>query len=206
MGEWIPQSGDNNGSYFQFPPHAPASAPPPPHPPHGHGHGLPPSPIRFSDRERYLAELLAERQKLGPFLQVLPQSTRLLTQEIRRVSSAGSGFIMEHDHPDSSTTPFRPPLPQHPITRPMDFDWPHREDNGNIQRMGSFQASPVGWHGPQGIPTTPIVKRVIRLDVPVDKYPNQYNFVGRILGPRGNSLKRVEAMTECRVYIRAVAL
>ncbi|CAN0880624.1 KH domain-containing protein At4g26480 [Linum grandiflorum] len=30
----------------------------------------------------------------------------------------------------------------------------------------------------------------------------QYNFVGRILGPRGNSLKRVEALTECRVYIR----
>lgn len=30
----------------------------------------------------------------------------------------------------------------------------------------------------------------------------QYNFVGRILGPRGNSLKRVEAITECRVYIR----
>lgn len=30
----------------------------------------------------------------------------------------------------------------------------------------------------------------------------QYNFVGRILGPRGNSLKRVEAMTKCRVYIR----
>ena len=30
----------------------------------------------------------------------------------------------------------------------------------------------------------------------------QYNFVGRILGPRGNSLKGVEAMTECRVYIR----
>jgi len=76
---------------------------------------------------RYLAELLAERQKLGPFLQVLPQSTRLLTQEIRRISSGASGFIMEHDHPDSSTTPFRPPLPQHPITRPMDFDWPHRE-------------------------------------------------------------------------------
>lgn len=30
----------------------------------------------------------------------------------------------------------------------------------------------------------------------------QYNFVGRLLGPRGNSLKRVEALTECRVYIR----
>lgn len=38
--------------------------------------------------------------------------------------------------------------------------------------MGQFQAPPVGWHGAQGVPTTPIVKKVIRLDVPVDKYPN----------------------------------
>lgn len=30
----------------------------------------------------------------------------------------------------------------------------------------------------------------------------QFNFVGRLLGPRGNSLKRVEASTECRVLIR----
>lgn len=30
----------------------------------------------------------------------------------------------------------------------------------------------------------------------------QYNFVGRLLGPRGNSLKRVEASTECRILIR----
>ena len=30
----------------------------------------------------------------------------------------------------------------------------------------------------------------------------QYNFVGRLLGPRGNSLKRMEATTECRVLIR----
>ena len=30
----------------------------------------------------------------------------------------------------------------------------------------------------------------------------QFNFVGRLLGPRGNSLKRVEVTTGCRVYIR----
>jgi hypothetical protein len=30
----------------------------------------------------------------------------------------------------------------------------------------------------------------------------QFNFVGRLLGPRGNSLKRVEAFTGCRVFIR----
>ncbi|KAI4374837.1 hypothetical protein MLD38_012784 [Melastoma candidum] len=38
-------------------------------------------------------------------------------------------------------------------------------------------------------------------DIPVDQYPI-YNFVGRILDPRGNSLKRVKANTECRVLIR----
>ncbi|VVB16178.1 unnamed protein product [Arabis nemorensis] len=46
-----------------------------------------------------------------------------------------------------------------------------------------------------------IAKRTIRVDIPVDSYPN-YNFVGRLLGPRGNSLKRVEASTDCRVLIR----
>ncbi|XP_057430390.1 KH domain-containing protein At1g09660/At1g09670 isoform X2 [Lotus japonicus] len=185
MGERIP-----SGTYFQFPPPGP---------------GLPPSPIRSSsipsDRERYLAELLAERQKLGPFVQVLPQCTRLITQEIRRITGFNQGFI-EHDRPESDS-PFRS-LSQHPNSRPMDLEgWPAVpiEDNGNLQRIASFQAPPMGWPGTQGVPTTPVVKRVIRLDVPVEKYPN-YNFVGRILGPRGNSLKRVEAMTECRVYIR----
>ncbi|OMO75153.1 hypothetical protein CCACVL1_16320 [Corchorus capsularis] len=75
------------------------------------------------------------------------------------------------------------------------------EDNGHLQRVAPIQAASMGWPGLPGVPTTPVVKRVVRLDVPVDKYPN-YNFVGRILGPRGNSLKRVEAVTECRVYIR----
>lgn len=95
--------------------------------------------------------------------------------------------------------------------------------------MGALQTSSMSWHGNSGLPTTSVVKKVVRLDVPVDKFPNvciiilhahldssssssygkpclnlvlQYNFVGRLLGPRGNSLKRVEATTQCRVYIR----
>jgi protein quaking len=70
-----------------------------------------------------------------------------------------------------------------------------------FQNMRVLQASSMGWNGPPAITGTPVVKKVVRLDVPVDKYPN-YNFVGRLLGPRGNSLKRVEASTQCRVYIR----
>nr|AAW56869.1 putative KH domain-like protein [Oryza sativa Japonica Group] len=31
---------------------------------------------------------------------------------------------------------------------------------------------------------------------------SDFNFIGRLLGPRGNSLKRIEASTGCRVFIR----
>ncbi|KAJ6950996.1 KH domain-containing protein [Populus alba x Populus x berolinensis] len=62
-------------------------------------------------------------------------------------------------------------------------------------------SSAQNWLSSQGSSSGLIVKRTIRVDIPVDKYPN-YNFVGRLLGPRGNSLKRVEATTECRVLIR----
>lgn len=62
-------------------------------------------------------------------------------------------------------------------------------------------SSTQNWIGSQGSSSGLIVKRTIRVDIPVDQFPN-YNFVGRLLGPRGNSLKRVEATTECRVLIR----
>ncbi|XP_039006437.1 KH domain-containing protein At1g09660/At1g09670-like [Hibiscus syriacus] len=175
------------GSFFQYPPSGLHASP--------HRPSLP------SDRERYLAELLAEKQKLGPFVQILPLCTRLLNQEIKRVSGLNPGFAdhdrFEHDSPLRS-------LVQHPNGRQMDMEgWSamQTEENKLIQRVASIQDASMGWPGLRGVPTTPIVKRVVRLDVPVDKYPN-YNFVGRILGPRGNSLKRVEAVTECRVYIR----
>ncbi|CAB4267920.1 unnamed protein product [Prunus armeniaca] len=207
MGERIPP-----GSYFQYPPPGVHASP--------HRSSLP------VDRERYLAELLAEKQKLGPFMQILPLCSRLLNHEIRRVSGFNQTLV-DHERLEHES-PFRT-LSQNANGRPMDLEgWPGMQmefnhllsvilfatnwrmeqlltplctRNGHIQRMAPFQSPSMGWPGVQGIPTTPIVKRVIRLDVPVDKYPH-YNFVGRILGPRGNSLKRVEAMTECRVYIR----
>ncbi|XP_043706666.1 KH domain-containing protein At1g09660/At1g09670-like [Telopea speciosissima] len=190
MGDRIPP-----GSYFQYSPSG--------------VHASPHRPSSASlDREsngRYLAELLAERQKLGPFMQVLPLCSRLLNQEIVRASGMvqNQGFVdherIEHESPLRSTSTV-----QHPNGGPMDLEgWPviQPEENGTLQRMGSFQASPIGWHGAPGVTTSPVVKKVIRLNVPVDNFPN-YNFVGRLLGPRGNSLKRVEATTQCRVYIR----
>ncbi|KAG7591177.1 K Homology domain [Arabidopsis thaliana x Arabidopsis arenosa] len=155
------------------------------------------SPCPPTDRERYLTELLQERQKLGPFLQVMPNCCRLLNQEIRRVSSFPEPDRYEHG------SPFRS-LGQ-PTNGKLDLEgWSmmQAEENCHLQRASPFRApAPVGWIGMPGLPNPPIVKKVIRLDVPVDKYPS-YNFVGRILGPRGNSLKRVELATHCRVFIR----
>ncbi|XP_042499012.1 KH domain-containing protein SPIN1-like [Macadamia integrifolia] len=59
----------------------------------------------------------------------------------------------------------------------------------------------MDWQGVRASPSSHVVKKILRLEIPVDSYPN-FNFVGRLLGPRGNSLKRVEASTGCRVYIR----
>ena len=46
------------------------------------------------------------------------------------------------------------------------------QESGHLQRVAPIQAASMGWPGLPGVPTTPIVKRVVRLDVPVDKYPN----------------------------------
>ncbi|KAG6600718.1 KH domain-containing protein, partial [Cucurbita argyrosperma subsp. sororia] len=183
MGERTPP-----GSYFHYPPPSAHASP----------HRTPSIPL---DRERYLAELLSERQKLGPFVQVLPHCSRLLNQEIRRLSGLNQTSV-DHERFEHGS-PYRS-LGQLSNGRPMDLEgWPpmQMEGSGHVHSLGPLQAHSMAWPRVQGIPTTPIVKRVVRLDVPVDKYPN-YNFVGRLLGPRGNSLKRVEALTECRVYIR----
>ncbi|WVZ98588.1 hypothetical protein U9M48_044011 [Paspalum notatum var. saurae] len=151
-----------------------------------------------SDRERYLAELLAERQKLAPFMQVLPFCNRLLNQEILRASSLppNPNFV-EPERNHGSPSPLR--LAGHPVNgQPMELEgWSGMQ----TEYLGALQPSPTGWNGVPGVVGSPVVKKVVRIDVPVDKYPN-YNFVGRLLGPRGNSLKRVEATTQCRVYIR----
>ncbi|KAL5226583.1 hypothetical protein ABZP36_014848 [Zizania latifolia] len=162
-----------------------------------------PSPVHSSPHPltslRYLAELLAERQKLAPFVQVLPFCTRLFCQEILRVSSLppNHNFVDPERIEHGSPSPLR--LHGHPGNgQPMDLEgWSGMQ----TENMGVIQASSMGWNGAPAISGTPVVKKVVRLDIPVDKYPN-YNFVGRLLGPRGNSLKRVEASNQCRVYIR----
>ncbi|KAB1224677.1 hypothetical protein CJ030_MR2G024697 [Morella rubra] len=148
---------------------------------------------------QYLSELLAEHQKLGPFMQVLPICSRLLNQEILRVS----GMMSNQGFGDFDRLRHRSPSPMassnlmSSVTGTGLGGW-----NGLPQeRLSGPPGMTMDWQGAPASPSSYTVKRILRLEIPVDTYPN-FNFVGRLLGPRGNSLKRVEATTGCRVYIR----
>ncbi|KAH9804516.1 KH domain-containing protein [Citrus sinensis] len=150
------------------------------------------------DQEKYLSELLAERHKLNPFLPVLPNTYRLLNQEIMRVTTLlGNASVLGQSGLEHAS----------PLTSGGIFSNGGADVNGLASRFqseisGLMQSSSAqNWLSSQGSSSGLIVKRTIRVDIPVEKYPN-FNFVGRLLGPRGNSLKRVEASTECRVLIR----
>lgn len=45
------------------------------------------------------------------------------------------------------------------------------------------------------------VRKSKRIPIPVDRFPN-YNFLGLILGPRGNTQKMLEKQTGCKISIR----
>ncbi|XP_019250515.1 PREDICTED: KH domain-containing protein At3g08620-like isoform X2 [Nicotiana attenuata] len=150
-----------------------------------------------------LIELLAERQKLGPFTQVLPICSRLLNQEILRVS----GMIPNQGLSDYDRLQRGSPSPMASFDMMQDIGgkplggWTNGWNTPQEQRLGGLQGMPIDWQAAPGSPSSFVVKRILRLDIPVERYPN-FNFVGRLLGPRGNSLKRVEASTGCRVFIR----
>ncbi|KAK9723770.1 hypothetical protein RND81_05G024000 [Saponaria officinalis] len=157
------------------------------------------TPVSIPDDSQYLTELLAEHQKLGPFLQVLPICSRLLNQEILRVS----GMLPGQGFGDFDRRQHRSPSPMASSNLVGNLHgggyggW-----NGMHQeRLSNPPGMSMDWQGAPASPSSYTVKKIMRLEIPVDAYPN-FNFVGRLLGPRGNSLKRVELSTGCRVYIR----
>ncbi|KAF7845192.1 KH domain-containing protein [Senna tora] len=148
---------------------------------------------------QYLSELLAEHQKLGPFMQVLPICSRLLNQEILRVS----GMMSNQGFGDIDRLRHRSPSPMASSNLMSNVAGTGLGGWNNLppERLCGAPGMTMDWQGAPASPSSYTVKRILRLEIPVDTYPN-FNFVGRLLGPRGNSLKRVEATTGCRVYIR----
>lgn len=179
------------GRYMAYSP-----SPSAPHSPHLSG--LRSASSALVEQEKYLSELLAERHKLSPFMPVLPHTYRLLNQEILHVTTLlGNASVLGQSGLEHAS----------PLASGGIFSNGGADANGWASRFqsemsGLLQTSSAqNWLSSQSSSSGLIVKRTIRVDIPVDNYPN-FNFVGRLLGPRGNSLKRVEASTECRVLIR----
>ncbi|KAJ0965259.1 hypothetical protein J5N97_026397 [Dioscorea zingiberensis] len=181
----------SSGRYMAYSPSPSASHSP-------HLSGIRSASSALAEQEKYLSELLAERHKLSPFTPVLPHSYRLLNQEILRVTTLlGNASLL-----DQSGLEHGSPLNTGGLFSNGAADMNGWASTFQQERLGLLQPSAAhGWLGSQGSSTGLIMKKTIRVDIPVDKYPT-FNFVGRLLGPRGNSLKRVEASTECRVLIR----
>ncbi|XP_059662324.1 KH domain-containing protein At5g56140-like [Cornus florida] len=185
----------SSGRYMAYSP-SPSTAP---HSPHIGG--LRSATTAIVEQEKYLSELVAERHKLSPFMPVLPHCYRLLNQEILRVTNLlGNASVL-----DQSGLEHASPLASGGIFSNGGANlnrWASAASPIQSEMSGLLQPSSAqNWLSSQGSSSGLIVKRTIRVDIPVDHYPN-YNFVGRLLGPRGNSLKRVEASTDCRVLIR----
>ncbi|KAK8631266.1 hypothetical protein V6N13_080021 [Hibiscus sabdariffa] len=146
-----------------------------------------------------LSELLAEHQKLGPFMQILPTCSRLLNQEIFRVS----GMMSNQGFGDFDRMRHRSPSPMASSNIMSSVSGTGLGSWNSLpqERLSGPPGMRMDWQGAPASPSSYTVKRILRLEIPVDTYPN-FNFVGRLLGPRGNSLKRVEATTGCRVYVR----
>ncbi|XP_050236355.1 KH domain-containing protein At5g56140 [Mercurialis annua] len=180
------------GRFMGYSP-SPSSAPQSPH-----LSGLRSASSALVEQEKYLSDLLEERHKLSPFIPVLPHTYRLLNQEILRVTTLlGNASVLGQSGLEHAS----------PLASGGMFSNGGADANGWASRFQSEMSgllqpsSAQKWLNSQGSSSGLIVKRTIRVDIPIEKYPN-YNFVGRLLGPRGHSLKRVEATTECHVLIR----
>ncbi|CAI8606825.1 unnamed protein product [Vicia faba] len=124
---------------------------------------------------------LAEYQKLGPFIKVLPNSSCLLNQEILRVSGmlSNQGFGDLDRLRDRSSSPMASSNLKSNVTATWMTGW----DGFRQERLCGAPGMTMDWKGAPASPNSYNIKRILRLEIPVDTYPN-LNFVGRLLGPR----------------------
>ncbi|XP_057312564.1 KH domain-containing, RNA-binding, signal transduction-associated protein 2-like isoform X1 [Hydractinia symbiolongicarpus] len=123
--------------------------------------------------EAYLQELLEEKDLLDP--NTFVHSIRLLEDEVLRVTA-------KNDENRDYTT----------------AGGSRTEDTPNGDSPSSKKPRYRTYQG--AVVTEEIVKLSEKVVVPVKEYP-KFNFVGKLLGPRGNTLKRLQAATQTRMSV-----
>jgi hypothetical protein len=177
------------------------------------------------DAQRRLDALLHEAAILSRMHRALPLAAAILDAEIARTrralataAEAAAPGSTRSDPPPAADGPL-PPLPA------GDRDGVQPPGVGATLPAGSGGGSAGGGGGGSSSTTATVAatasnmhqgispaisaaaagavgaRKRIRLKVPAEKYP-EYNFVGRLLGPRGATLKKLERDTGCKIMIR----
>mmetsp|Transcript_22689 Transcript_22689/g.32661 ORF Transcript_22689/g.32661 Transcript_22689/m.32661 type:complete len:400 (-) Transcript_22689:480-1679(-) len=128
----------------------------------------------MDDLSQQMEDLLMEKQSLYQIRSVLPLTMDLIDAEMLRLQNLSRKTSMK-----PATNVVDPLNPQ--------FASPS---------FGDFMASRLAKAAPGGHR-----KSRIKIPIPTDRYPD-YNFVGRLLGPKGATLKAMEKETGCRIMIR----
>mmetsp|Transcript_5208 Transcript_5208/g.15578 ORF Transcript_5208/g.15578 Transcript_5208/m.15578 type:complete len:369 (+) Transcript_5208:498-1604(+) len=134
----------------------------------------PPAPVEMTSA-RKLEELLKERSVLEQMRSKCPVSWNVLDAEISRLQLEAKQFA----------TLTASGLPQSMASNSSETT------EGSHSGTATRRSSGGGVGG----------KKRVKLPIPADKYP-EYNFVGRLLGPRGATLKTLERETGCKIMIR----
>lgn len=76
------------------------------------------------------------------------------------------------------------------------------EESMPIFHRGRFNLGP-----PYRMPPAdgPVIVAVEKVPIPMDQFP-EYNFIGRLVGPRGRTIKQIEYQTGCQVFRRLFVL
>ncbi|KAF8383909.1 hypothetical protein PRIPAC_73051, partial [Pristionchus pacificus] len=167
------------------------------------------------DSAKYLDELVKDMRELNALPGAYPHALRLLNEEIDRVwcvlypggVATGSGPAPSSTVPPQSAP--LPPLIPPQSTVPASLISPSAlrdtytptsprtiSAHENILAIQRAYAALVGSH------FDPFEGGVtVQEKIPIPYYP-RCNFIGRILGPRGISVKQIESETECNILVR----
>eukprot|EP00112_Aurelia_sp_Birch-Aquarium-sp1_P006756 Seg1739.6 transcript_id=Seg1739.6/GoldUCD/mRNA.D3Y31 product="KH domain-containing RNA-binding signal transduction-associated protein 3" protein_id=Seg1739.6/GoldUCD/D3Y31 len=148
----------------------------------------------MAEEMSYLQELALEKDSLDPSF---VHAQRLLLREISRIKDSGDSSLkfgeVEIKYEDDALhnnngKPSSPMLGSEPPLSSQHHDGQSKlPDSKKFRRPGEYV-------------TEDVIKLHEKVIVPVKEFP-KFNFVGKLLGPRGNTLKRLQAQTGTKMSV-----
>lgn len=106
----------------------------------------------------------------------------------------GADEQVARSSPPPAEDPSVPDTPEH-WEQVAEEDSPVITQNNADTSQGEDTSSKIVPSAPQ------LTKAHVKIRIPVEEFPG-YNFIGRLLGPRGATLKNLETSSKCRLFIR----